>query len=679
MDDQKEDWRSREGIKRRLNPKLSDGDLKILKKIIKSVAANSSQPNNGAYEPLVARLREYVENQKEKKSEQLLAVMSVFADLFEQGWSIFDGENFILELPSHLIKDGESPQSIKDRIRTYLKSGQKRQLQEDSVQSFMRRIFNVSSRSQGKHSIASVIDNGDELGEVISKASAMSIEERDDFLAKHIKPEIEICESDSICSETGLRHLHIWRFFRHTWLTEYRPIPGRQMPILIRNAARKNKPIMGIAMLASPVMKLKIRDKWIGWDGYKILDDLFDGKIDRHSFIHSMYNRIDKSISEIRWDDLLSEDAIRNPTIVHFDRLGRETTKANLEREKLLKEIHETDGVSREILRDPQIDNIADEECLELSQDNLFVAKRASTLSELLRAKELLKHFDLLKNPDNLRTFATSKDGEKLLEIVLSEYRKEGLASQVMDISVCGAVPPYGGLLVGKLVTLLLSSSEIDEAFKNRYGKRPSIIASQMAGRRIIRDASLRILTTTSLFGIGTSQYNRLVLRKKDHHGIPNDIVWEQLGEQSAGYGTIHLSNTTQQLLREVAIEKHGARRINSKFGEGTSSRMRQAREGLGALGLESSQVLHHAMPRIVLGCKVEEDASEVLLGLSKPTNTKKPSVASLSRAWRRRWLLRRVESEEVQSRVKNEGPEFLRKSMILESKNTINIRSQNG
>ena len=43
---------------------------------------------------------------------------------------------------------------------------------------------------------------------------------------------------------------------------------------------------------------------------------------------------------------------------------------------------------------------------------------------------------------------------------MLTEIRKVGLASQVLDVSVCGAVHPYTELLGGKLVALVLSLEE---------------------------------------------------------------------------------------------------------------------------------------------------------------------------------------------------------------------------
>jgi Domain of unknown function (DUF4338) len=60
------------------------------------------------------------------------------------------------------------------------------------------------------------------------------------------------------------------------------------------------------------------------------------------------------------------------------------------------------------------------------------------------------------------------------------EVRKAGLASQVADVSVCGAIAPYNSLLGGKLIALLRASKEVRDAYRNRYAGQVSIISSQM-------------------------------------------------------------------------------------------------------------------------------------------------------------------------------------------------------
>ena len=94
------------------------------------------------------------------------------------------------------------------------------------------------------------------------------------------------------------------------------------------------------------------------------------------------------------------------------------------------------------------------------------------------------------------------EDGWRGLDAAIVEIRKVGLASQVVDVSVCGAVHPYTELLGGKLVALLLHSEEVRQLYEAQYGDRISLIASQMAGRPICRSACLKVLTTTkSLWG----------------------------------------------------------------------------------------------------------------------------------------------------------------------------------
>jgi hypothetical protein len=104
-----------------------------------------------------------------------------------------------------------------------------------------------------------------------------------------------------------------------------------------------------------------------------------------------------------------------------------------------------------------------------------------------------------------------------------------GLASQVVDVSICGAIHPYNELLGGKLVALVLHSKEVRDLYEGQYGERISLIASQMAGRPIRRSARLKVLTTTSLYGVGSSQYNRLKLRAAMRkHKVPGSrtAVW---------------------------------------------------------------------------------------------------------------------------------------------------------
>src|SRR5262249_44718573 len=151
----------------------------------------------------------------------------------------------------------------------------------------------------------------------------------------------------------------------------------------------------------------------------------------------------------------------------------------------------------------------------------------------------------------------------------------------MMDITVCGAIAPYNALLGGKLVSLLLCSPEVVRQYAKRYGHQPSVIASCMKGRAVVREPKLVLLCTTSLYGGGSSQYNRLVVPAEAISGKPDTtLAYEEIGWSKA-LGSFHLSRETQSSIKVLAKRMNHSRRVNSIFGEGVNPLMRKIREGL--------------------------------------------------------------------------------------------------
>jgi len=93
----------------------------------------------------------------------------------------------------------------------------------------------------------------------------------------------------------------VWRYFRHTWSLEYRSIPGRKLPLLIRNRAHPTLPVIGIAMLAGPIIRSATREDWIGWSYDRFIELLSNGERDTGACLEALGARIDLSIKEIRW------------------------------------------------------------------------------------------------------------------------------------------------------------------------------------------------------------------------------------------------------------------------------------------------------------------------------------------------------------------------------------------
>lgn len=649
------------GRLRAFTPYLAPGERQQLKELF---SIGEGLPPSFADE-LRALARRYVDD---GDSAKLRALCLLVADLCEQGWGVDIAADRITFAPPGLAReDTQSVDEIKDRVRAALQRARQRQLAEPAVRQFIARMERLTPRNGRKSSITDLIDDGADLAGALRRVGTLPADEQPAALAQVVDPVVEVCEAGLKCSETGLSLIDIWRYFRHTWAHEYRAIPGRQMMVLVRNAARPRRPIIGIAMLASPVMRLTTRDRWIGWLRESAEERIRKSLWDAEAFGAALVAQVDAAIAAIRWDDLASAEEIADPTETVALRLEQRAAGAAFAREQQLRahfEAHQAGGDVRPHRGELKSAH-PDADWRAASDDLLFVRKRAEGLAQLLFAKRMFRGADLAHQPaEALEQLFTTRSGQRALDIALTEFRKAGLSSEIADVSVCGAVHPYNQLLGGKLVALILTSDEVRQAYARRYGAQPSVIASQMAGRIITKPANLRVLTTTSLYGVGSSQYNRLALRAHDHPELPYDIRWSAIGKSlTKGFGTLHLGEETAQALRTMALARHDARRVNNRFGEGTSPRLRQIREGLDALGLQSDGILHHATPRIFYGCELAPGARDALLGLAEPP-TASPSVAQIGQAWRRRWLESRILRDETLAEVAALGPASVRLSL---------------
>lgn len=589
------------------------------------------------------------------------AVCHVCADLVEQGWKFYLHESdMYVKPPSFNRHEGESVEDVKARIRSGLKLFRDRQLNEPSVRSFLRKMQCPQKTPNLGKSISDLIDVGRDLAAQFREVVKLSNEEQLDHLKKIIDPAIEVCRPGDRDEVTGMRLLDIWRYMRHTWSLEFRPMPARKFPLLIRNNARPNRPIIGIAMLASPTIRLGPRDVWIGWDSESFRKHLNDGSFSPKKAANVLERSISNAIQLIRYDDLASNDEVKRPTNNVVLRLEQRAQGEELRRRVELAEM----GSRVELRRMPVTEN-GKTDWLKASSRSLFVKKRASSLEKLLRARMMFQFAGLRKDPESalMKLFA-SREGYSAIETALAETRKRALASQVADVSVCGAIAPYNVLLAGKLVALVLASKEVRTLYRDRYKNQASEIASQLAGRPVSRSSDLLVLTTMSLYGIASSQYNRIRLSREKYEDLGQDLVWEDL-QLSSGFGTAHLSNSTVKALLDVSIERHGIRRINQLFGEGSSPRLRQIREGLNVLGIHSENVLNHATPRRIYACELIPGGREYLLGVRSGYIPRRgPSIRQIGEVWRRRWLLGRIQREETLRHLETLGPESVQVSL---------------
>lgn len=581
------------------------------------------------------------------------AVALLLRDWVVQGWAVSFAESALWLVPPRTVgADGESPATVKRRLRSWLEAAREGQLADPAVQAFFRRMETVRRRGSSRVSVLSLIDDGADLAAQLSNVSKLPPGEIDRALLTVVKPRLEIIATDSIDSVTGLRLIDVWRYFRHTWSMKYRPTPGRTLLFLLRNEARPNRPIMGIGALANPTLQITTRDDYIGWSTKALLKRVARDPAFWMPLREAMLLTIKRERDAIRKDDLLKQ--VGKARGVDLER--RLLSLAEEAEEKRAKENRDrarasAEGtVPQESLRQLPKKKSGEIDWRKASTSWLFVAKRAKLLSQLLFAERILRSARSVPSAEDL---CRGAEVSRALTIGAREIRKVGLASRLLELNVCGAVPPYNDLLVGKLTALAANAAEIRAAYAQRYSSQPSEIASQMSGREVYRSVDMCLITTTSLYGVSSSQYNRLNLDVGTADGARR-IRWVEIGA-TLGQGTAQFSDDTTSMLRAAAVKRAGSRRVNNVFGEGQSPLLRQVREALSELGLPED-LLQHGSPRRMYVLELFPEAREALV-LNAHRDLALPSFDAIAAAWVRRWLSTRIAYAPALQRIASVRP----------------------
>lgn len=255
-----------------------------------------------------------------------------------------------------------------------------------------------------------------------------------------------------------------------------------------------------------------------------------------------------------------------------------------------------------------------------------------------------------------LNQLLSSETGRKAIHTALIANRKRKIGSNMMDIIVCGSIPPYNELLGGKLVSILSCSPSVISDYTHRYENQVSEIASRMKGQRVIRDSRLVYLGTTSLYAVGSSQYNRIKVP------FSNESVLEfrKMGI-TEGFGTVFFSKETTSFFSRMLELQDGGKKINHVFGEGTSPRFRMISKGLSSIGIKAEAFLKHYSPRIVYSINLANNTNEYLLGFDNDvkygydlndSTIVEQKTQELIDYWYDRWLTKRLTTVDIEQRL---------------------------
>jgi hypothetical protein len=575
---------------------------------------------------------------------------NLIIDLMLQDWEIKIQRNKI-RLELEVLDDSDrniEEEKVKTRRRHLL--ARDVQLKQPTVRDFIKSMEKRRLTAKGWHSIFSVMRDGNELSNLLGQANQLESEEQKlAYLREAVRPYIQIVETGLQCPHTGILLSEIWRYFRHTWINEYKSLPGRSISVLIRDAAGPNHPVIGIAALGSSVAQQTVRDKWIGWEG--------------ETFGNRLKN--DPSGKTGKWLITTLNELLKEVYIKDFIKSKILTRKlVNTPTKELVSKMRKLGA----IFRDKHIDNpqrskfTAENNILnwsERAESYLFKSKRAYLLAELFSIRlAFQKHGFKEGSKRELERCLSIKEFSDAVEKLVRKAKSTHVGINMMDIIVCGSIAPYNHLLGGKLVCMMLMSPEINQYYDQKYSDAISLIASSMSGKAVIRKPQLVLLGTTSLYGLGSSQYNRIKIPTAAIGGQVNQkISYEKLGI-SVGYGSFHFSTDTIALADAVVGREKGRTRVNSIFGEGANPLLRKLKEALEYLHLESDPILNHRNKRVVYGVSLAENFGDVLLGLANrpkyfiPQQQPKQRTKLIGDYWIKRWLLNRIANQEILDKV---------------------------
>lgn len=593
---------------------------------------------------------------KEESMNQLkyVAALSVLVDLSQQGW-IFDIEdgNLVLNMETDNVDD-------KKMLRYRLSAERNAQFKADSVASFIRRMETDKKYNDRIVSIKSLVGDSQ-------------------FLLSRIKNHERVCDpyiqlvTNDRDEYTGYKLSDIWRYIRYTWSIPYKSMPGRNLFYLVRDRLQPCHPIIGIFALGNSVLNLTVRDDDIGWTVEAIKKNMSrkmeisycnqavsetDGKTVKVKITRPIESKEEYNKRTSEYADkiypLLLKNIVAAIDDLYVKDLGyhRQTRYPKQEQVDQLLEIaaeyaeKSINNKNNEVFPDWEVE----------AQTNLFKRKRASELAKLLSTRIIFNKAKGKTNKERLQYLLSNEEGRKAINTALIANRKCKIGSNMMDIIVCGAIPPYNELLGGKLVSMLACSPVVIRDYTKHYCNQVSEIASRMKGKKVIRDSRLVYLGTTSLYAIGSSQYNRIKVPLSNE----SVIEFRKMGV-TEGYGTVFFSKETTNLFSKILELQDGGKRINHVFGEGTSPRFRMISRGLNAIGIRADAFLRHYSPRIVYSINLAKNTNEFLLGIQENVdygfdlddgNDIDEKTQEIIEFWYTRWLEKRLTTVDIEERL---------------------------
>jgi hypothetical protein len=529
-----------------------------------------------------------------------------------------------------------------------------------------------------RKSILNLIADGRELHARLRPALASKGTKRVRNLAKAVQPYLQLVADGSEAEVkdefTGIPLGDVWRYFRYTWVLPQLSIPGRQLLYLVRDAAHPCHAVMGIAALSNCAMQMKDRDDQIGWtfDAFaeraRCVSEAPDAQVQLQGLLDQLEGNIARALGNLEPTGIVTTEEIQNPTLELVARLRRRSEEFARLREDALRELLAGDKqpyvlqeIENSVLGAPPVSDevlklegkVMTKRATVAGRRMLVAKKRAFEFARLLQARFYLRAgCNTFVNPAKTLTILRQEDFQIGIGTALFANKSARAGVNMLELTTCGAIKPYNQILAGKLTALLMFSPQVAADYRRRYGSEPSIISSQLKNAPIRRDNTLVYLGTTSLYALGSSQYERLRLPAGIIAPDQSELRFKHIGYTS-GFGTVQFAPNTARAVERVLERKLGFQNVNSIFGEGPSPRLRKLRTGLQELGFDPESLMRHNQHRLIYAAALGSQAFQYLRGESAtlPQYIENPekyrdATERIAAFWRERWLASRLNHE---------------------------------
>ena len=398
-----------------------------------SLAIQTADHRRSQYESLGLTVEDLV------PTLQWAAALRVLRDLHVQGWTFqTDDEGLLLKAPG--TTTSSDPEVEKEAVRRSFAFARNAQLSQPST---IRFIGGLERR--GVHTLFA---DGPELADRLRAHGPAGVQ-----------PELELIERGARDSGTGLLLQDIWRYARHFWSIPYQSTPGRNMFYLVRDGAAEGRPLIGIAALGNTVLGLAQRDHYAGWSAKGLRTRWAKLSVrNRCRLAERLLEGVEEGIAETFSDDMWPDGIPRDWHVAVAEAERIENAAAG-QRVELLSDYdgaRDDDYLTvRATHSAAQKGDAASVDWHALATTALYRRKRARTLADLLRARGILTDLGA-PDPASVEHALETEAGVRALETALRRIKQTVLASSVMELITCGAVPPYRDLLGGKLVALFV-------------------------------------------------------------------------------------------------------------------------------------------------------------------------------------------------------------------------------